>query len=84
MPNYRIEVDRDVCQGFGACEELCPDWFKVSEADRKTTIRGGKRLSGALEALEISGELGCRRDAAEACPFNAIHVFDVEKNVSLV
>lgn len=88
MPKFRVEVDREACQGFGACQEVCPSHFKVSEVDSKTTIKGGRRVQEGgretREVLEVSGELGCIRDGAEACPYNAIHVYDLERNIQLV
>jgi len=84
MPRYRVEIDRVACQGFGACEETCSSWYHVSETDNKTTLKGGKRVSDALEVLEVPGELGCIRDGAEACPYNAIHILDLERNIKLI
>jgi len=88
MSRYRVEIDREACQGFGACQELCPSYYKVSEVDHKTTIKGGQRIREGgkepREVLEVSGELGCIREGAEACPYNAIHVLDLEKGIKLV
>lgn len=88
MSKYRVEIDREACQGFGACQELCATYYKVSEIDNKTTIKGGQRVKEGgketREVLEFSGELGCIRDGAEACPYNAIHILDLEKNIRLI
>ena len=35
MTKFRVEVDRTVCQGFGACVELCPGSFYLSDLDGK-------------------------------------------------
>ncbi|MEM3047044.1 MAG: ferredoxin, partial [Candidatus Bathyarchaeia archaeon] len=67
-----------------ACQETCPSYYKVSEADNKTTIKDGKRISDASEVLEASGELGCIREGAEACPYNAIHIIDLDRNIKLI
>ena len=77
MVKYRVKVDRTVCQGFGACVELCPSSFYLSEEDGKSKIRGGQRvLEGGMnirDVIEVD-DLGCFGQAQEACPFRAIKV----------
>ena len=29
MSNHRIEIDRDLCSGFGACADLDPESFAL-------------------------------------------------------
>ena len=61
---YRIEIDRSLCSGFGACAELAPDVFEVA-GDGIATIRSGTSDDpGVLEA-------------ADACPMGAISVVEV-------
>jgi len=90
MARYRVEVDRTACQGFGACVELCPSSFYLSEADGKTKIRGAREAveegenvreevdegENVREVIEVD-DLGCLGQAAEACPFKAIMVVGV-------
>lgn len=77
MERYRVEVDRTSCQGFGACVELCPSSFYLSEADGKTKIRGAQEAieegENVREVIEVD-DLGCLGQAAEACPFKAISI----------
>jgi len=77
MVKYRIKVDRTVCQGFGACVELCSSSFYLSEQDGKTKIRGAleviKEGRNIKEVIEID-DLGCFGQAEDACPFRAIKV----------
>ncbi|MCW3991294.1 MAG: ferredoxin [Candidatus Bathyarchaeota archaeon] len=77
MVKHRVKVDRTVCQGFGACVELCPSSFYLSEEDGKSKIRGGQRvLEGGMnirDVIEVD-DLGCFGQAQEACPFRAIKV----------
>ena len=61
---YRIEIDRSLCSGFGACAELAPDVFEVA-GDGIASIRVG--TSDDASVLE----------AADACPMGAIFVVDV-------
>jgi ferredoxin len=87
MAKFRVEVDRHTCQGFGACVELCPKFFALADADSKTTIEGGKEVMKkdevVAETLELN-DLECIREAAEACPFVAIHIVDLETGEELI
>jgi len=88
LGKFKIEIDKNTCQGFGACVELCPEHFELSDADGKTTfIEGGKELKEdgevVAETLEVD-DLACIREAAEACPFVAIHITDLETGEKMV
>lgn len=77
MVKYRVEVDRTVCQGFGACVELCSASFQLSEQDGKTKIRGSQEIirdgRNVKDVVEVE-DLGCFGLAEDACPFKAIKV----------
>ena len=87
MGKFRVEIDENVCQGFGACVELCPKFFHIFDVDGKSYIRGGKKVQrenkAPLEALELD-ELECIRAAAEACPFKAIQITNLETGEELI
>ncbi|MFB0514578.1 MAG: ferredoxin, partial [Candidatus Bathyarchaeia archaeon] len=72
MGKFRVELDKKACQGFGACVELCPQFFQLLDVDGKSTIEGSKKIvkenEVVAEILELD-ELECVREAAEACPF---------------
>ncbi len=80
MAKFRVEVDRNVCQGFGACVELCSGSFYLSDLDGKTKIMGAKEISederNIKDIIEVE-DLGCFRLAEEACPFKAIKVVEL-------
>ena len=38
---YRIEIDRSLCSGFGACAELAPEVFELAH-DGIAAIRSGE------------------------------------------
>ena len=38
---YRIEIDRSLCSGFGACAELAPDVFELA-GDGIAAIRSAR------------------------------------------
>jgi len=78
---FRVEIDHNACQGFGACVELCSK-FELSDDDGKSHVQGAKKGSNG-EAVELE-ELECHKQAAEACPFNAIHIIELETNEKLI
>lgn len=87
MGKFRVEVDRIACQGFGACVELCPQFFQLSDDDGKTDIQGAKKITERDEIIKEvleKDDLGCMKEAAEACPFNAIHIVNLETGEKLV
>jgi ferredoxin len=81
LAKFRVEIDYNVCQGFGACVELCSK-FELSDEDGKSHVDGAKKGSNG-EAVELE-ELECHKQAAEACPFNAIHIINLETNERLI
>ncbi|UCF58315.1 MAG: ferredoxin [Candidatus Bathyarchaeota archaeon] len=87
MGKFRVELDKNACQGFGACVELCPQFFQLSDVDGKPRLEGAKKVvkenEVVLETLELD-KLECVREAAEACPFNAIHIVNVEIDEKLI
>ncbi len=87
MVKFRVEIDKNACQGFGACVELCPQFFQFSDVYGKSTMEGAKQVvkenEVVAETLELD-ELECVRDAAEACPFNAIHIVNLETDEKLI
>jgi ferredoxin len=60
---YRIEIDRTLCSGFGACTELAPEIFEL-DAGGTASVRTGE--SDDPRVLE----------AAAACPMAAIRVIE--------
>jgi ferredoxin len=60
MSRYRIEIDRSLCSGFGACAELAPEVIA---------------LEGGLATLRVgSCDDTAVLEAAAACPKGAIAV----------
>ena len=88
MAKFVVEIDRKTCQGFGACVELCPRFFQLSETDGKNTMvkNSEKIMEGGNVVKEVfeTDELECALQGAEACPFKAIHVSDKERNLKLI
>lgn len=61
---YRIEIDRSLCSGFGACADLAPEIFEV---DRNGLV---SLRVGTTDDVEVL-------DAAASCPMAAIAVLEV-------
>lgn len=62
---YRIEIDRALCSGFGACVELAPDVIAL-DPDGLASVRVGSTTDRAV------------LEAATACPMAAITVYEEE------
>jgi len=65
MP-YRIVVDREKCQGIGACVGAAPDVFEIDTEGKAVVVSA----EGADDATVL--------EAAEACPLEAIKLYDEE------
>lgn len=66
MTRYRIEVDRDACQGTGMCAGIAPEHFEL----------GSDYLSRPLLPVAEANE--ALADAAECCPMEAITLVSVD------
>ena len=64
MKRYRLEIDRSLCSGFGACAELAPHLFEVAP-DGIAALRDGESDDAA--AFE----------AIDSCPMGAISLVEV-------
>lgn len=62
---YRIQIDRSLCSGFGACAELAPHLFELDPGGNATARVGESDDPAVL-------------DAAAACPMAAISVIEEE------
>lgn len=60
---FRIEIDRSLCDGIGACIEAAPELVEL-DGDGVAVVRVG--VTDAAEAI----------DAACACPMGAITVYE--------
>jgi ferredoxin len=77
MAKFRVEIDRNMCQGFGACVELCPAAFDLSEDDGKSRLTQGVQRADR-DSIEVD-ELACYGQAEASCPFRAITVTRLEE-----
>lgn len=61
---HRIEIDVDLCSSYGECVDVAPEVFQLNEED----------LSYVVDPKGADDETV--REAAEACPVNAIALYD--------
>lgn len=64
--SYRIVIDRVKCQGIGACVSAAPDVFEIDSEGKAIVIN----TEGADDDTILA--------AAEACPLEAISIYDGE------
>lgn len=63
---YRVQVDRELCQGSGLCVGIAPKTFEI----------GGDYKSRPLaEIVDANDDV---LDAAECCPLEAIKLTDAD------
>lgn len=63
---WRIEVDRDLCQGHGVCESEAPAVFSVSKAG-DLTVLDGTPPDERRTAVEL---------AVKFCPTHALKIIE--------
>ncbi len=69
MSQYRIEIDRSLCSGFGSCADTAPGTFALGD-DGIAFVREGGSDDGVIEA-------------AGGCPMGSIAVFSKETGEQL-
>ena len=64
----RAKVEREECIGDGSCEDIAPDYFRLDDED----------LAEVIKNPVAEGDEDLVREAAEACPVEAIVLEDDE------
>ena len=75
MTKPKIVHEIKECIGCGACAAIAPDFWELDD-ENKARLKGGKASNSASEREIEDKDLLVNKDAAEACPVNAIKVFD--------
>jgi ferredoxin len=70
MAKYKIVQDRESCIADGVCAALCPDNWYIADDGLASPVK-----------TELD-DLGCNMDAAQACPVNIIHIYEIKEDGS--
>ena len=73
MAGFKVVLERDECIACESCVSTCPDSFEMAD-DQLAEMKGATR-TGNNDESEVS-DLGCIKEAAEACPVNIIHIYE--------
>lgn len=68
---FRIEVDRDLCFGFGDCVDSAPGVFELDDEDVSVVVNPHAQ------------DLDTNLLAAQDCPVDAIFIYDDETGEQL-
>ena len=82
---YRIEYDREGCIGAASCVAVAPEHWTLLD-DGKAELKDGK-LNEAKKVYIVEIEedqLVKFKEAAEVCPVNVIHIFDIETGEKII
>ncbi len=71
MAEYKIELVREECISCEACVTSCPEHFEMADDGWAHLIDSAR--AGSNDELDTN-DLGCSKEAAEACPVNIIHI----------
>jgi len=71
----KITQKYEECIGCGTCVALCPKFWEMVEGEAKARPIGGKKSEAGEYELEINdSEIGCNKDAEQACPVQVIKI----------
>lgn len=73
MAKYKVVLVRDECTSCESCVSSCPASYEMAE-DGLAHVKGSTR-AGTNDEM-VTENLGCYKDAAEACPVNCIHLYE--------
>ncbi len=68
----KIIQEHKKCIGCSSCAAICPKHWEMSD-NGKAKLIGSKLNSNGNYELEVE-QVGCNKDAAEACPVQCIYV----------
>jgi ferredoxin len=77
----RVEFDRETCSGWFMCVDYW-DAFEMNIGDGKADLVGSEEVDEAVFVREVPA--GVEEDvekSAEACPVNAIRVFEGDDQI---
>jgi len=66
-----IKVNKELCTGCGTCTSLCPDVFKLNDADGKSKVISSASAEATADKQE---NIACAKNALVSCPTQAISI----------
>ena len=85
---YRIVLERKGCIGVASCVGALPEYWSINEADeQKADLKDAKKDKEGNQELILEldeKQLETHKHAAEVCPVNVIHIFEVETGKQLI
>ena len=69
----KIILDREKCIGCGSCAALCPKYFQLAEDGKSKLSKGKNDPEAKTDQMDID-EIDCAKEAADACPVQAIDI----------
>lgn len=73
MAKYEVVVDKETCIACGVCYSLDPNHYE-SGNEGKSEVKGGEVEEGISEGSFDDNKKDEAKEAARACPVNAIEV----------
>lgn len=89
MVKYKIVYERNDCIGVAACAAVNGDFWVMNQlGDSKADIAKDKKPTikddGAQELIIEEKDLAKNLEAAENCPVNVIHIYNLETGEKLI
>lgn len=69
----KIIQEHEKCIGCGSCVAICSKYWEMANNGKAKLIGSELDSKGVNYELEVK-EVGCNKDAAEACPVQCIYV----------
>jgi ferredoxin len=73
MVGFKVVLEREECIACESCVSTCPDSFEMAD-DQLAQLKGATRV-GSNDESDVD-DLGCIKEAAEACPVTIIHIYE--------
>jgi ferredoxin len=83
VKKYKIVYDRDACISAKTCIEFYKK-FKISKKDDKADLVGSKEEKGQHVLVIGEKDFEKAKQAAQSCPVNVIHIYDMETNEKMI
>ena len=83
MARYKVVYERVNCIGAAVCVAVMPNKWEMN-SDGKADLIGGIKSGDSFEIELGESELEQMKQAAEGCPVNVIHIYDVHSGKKII